>query len=223
LATRLTWAGLPLEQAVAQLFANIGTVLVATATTLVTLYVREGLTRNREKLTVEEQKTALARRISIEIAALNSHNSANIRVIQKLKAVSTFGQSVDIQKMRFGEKGLLNIDLNKVADLPKYLALDVMRLYLFLRNNDMEILAAETLIFTDGIFTRDDKDALMSKLEQRFAGTRETLEKIERKLEEYAGSPSRYVDKSVTWPDDQKAFAGYIDEEGRLDPPDSNG
>jgi hypothetical protein len=177
-----------------EVFSGLVSGIIASCATIAALYTRDALQNSRDRRLSQSEKVILATRAATELLTLTRHNKANVLVIEKMKLARNFGQAVDLEKMRFGEKGLLAIDLSKAAEFPSQLAQDVLRMQIFLRNNELEISAAIRLIFTESNRSDEQKWSLIQKLQDRFLATLKTADSIRKNLSRTAirqiGSPT---------------------------------
>jgi hypothetical protein len=100
------------------------------------------------------------------------------------------------RKAKYSDAGLLSFDIKKAHLLHINLCMDIFHIFLFLRNNELELNLIIELIETEQ-FTDDLRESLRTNLLWRLTRTEEICDEIIMRLEKHASNPIRYDEEPI--------------------------
>lgn len=168
-------------------------VIIGALTTPVISYLFESIKYTRAK-------KEIACIVSAEMHTISLHYDANLIKLNSILKSNTFGETVDYEKLRYKNEGYTAIDIKNIYMLTGDLAQDILRMYLYLRNNDLEISNAINIIFKTQTLSNDTKSNTIRKLITRFEHTSIRCTQLRDQLTIYQRSPSKYKYTLQAWP-----------------------
>ncbi|WP_372069212.1 hypothetical protein P7L75_02235 (plasmid) [Tistrella mobilis] len=88
---------------------------------------------------IRTQRQLIARAVRAEISGVIRHCEANIIKIDSMFDAKNFGNVVDYKKFSYSKDGFSIVDVKQSYLLPENISMDISRLSLFIRNNEIHI------------------------------------------------------------------------------------